>query len=112
MAYQYHHSSRERRILKCNFYVIPRFALVYLLQLDDRIIALKAGGEGSHDSRYVVHEAVIISFCRLSGCRKVYTARNFGRAVSPPSVDTDRLAERIAGKSLAEIYEDDGGRAF
>ena len=27
-------------------------------------------------------------------------------------VDTDRLAERIAGKSLAEIYEDDGEELF
>lgn len=61
------------------------------------------------DSRYVVHEGCDhIFFVGFLGAGKSTLARNLGELFHRRYVDTDRLAERIAGKSLAEIYEDDG----
>ena len=65
------------------------------------------------DSRYVVHEGCDhIFFVGFLGAGKSTLARNLGELFHRRYVDTDRLAERIAGKSLAEIYEDDGEELF
>lgn len=65
------------------------------------------------DSRYIVHEGCDhIFFVGFLGAGKSTLARNLGELFHRRYVDTDRLAERIAGKSLAEIYEDDGEELF
>lgn len=65
------------------------------------------------DSRYIVHEDCDhIFFIGFLGAGKSTLARNLGELFHRRYVDTDRLAERIIGKSLAQIYADGGEEQF
>lgn len=63
--------------------------------------------------RYVVHEGCDhIFFVGFLGAGKSTLARNLGALFRRPCVDTDRLAERILGKSIARAFAEDGEPAF
>ena len=65
-------------------------------------------GEG-----YIVHEGCDhIFFVGFLGAGKSTLARNLGQLFHRQYVDTDRLAERIARKSVCQIFEEDGEDAF
>lgn len=67
----------------------------------------------SSDSRYVVHEGCDhIFFVGFLGAGKSTLARNLGALFRRPCVDTDRLAERLMGKSIAQAFAEDGEQAF
>ncbi len=62
---------------------------------------------------YVVHEGCDhIFFVGFLGAGKSTLARNLGNLFHRHYVDTDRLAERIYGKSVTQIFEEDGEEAF
>ncbi|MDO5709473.1 MAG: shikimate kinase [Coriobacteriales bacterium] len=62
---------------------------------------------------YIVHEGCDhIFFVGFLGAGKSTLARNLGRLFRRQYVDTDRLAERIACKSVCEIFDQDGESAF
>ena len=62
---------------------------------------------------YVVHEGCdhifIVGFL---GAGKSTLARNLGQLFHRSYVDTDRMAERLACKSVCDIFEQDGEEAF
>ena len=61
------------------------------------------------DTRYIVHEGCDhIFFVGFLGAGKSTLARNLGEMFHRRYVDTDRLAEKAAGKSLGDIYVTDG----
>lgn len=65
------------------------------------------------DSGYVVHEGCDhIFFVGFLGAGKSTLARNLGSLFHRPHVDTDRLVERRLGKSVTEIFAEDGEGAF
>lgn len=69
---------------------------------------MQAGSGG-----YVVHEGCDhIFFVGFLGAGKSTLARNLGALFHRPHVDTDRLVERRLGKSVAEIFADEGEDAF
>lgn len=66
-----------------------------------------------NDSRYVVHEGCDhIFFVGFLGAGKSTLARNLGSLFRRPCVDTDRLAERLLGKPIAQVFAEDGEKAF
>ena len=68
---------------------------------------------GSSDTGYVVHEGCDhIFFVGFLGAGKSTLARNLGSLFRRPCVDTDRIAERLAGKPIGRIFEEDGEAAF
>lgn len=65
------------------------------------------------DPRYVVHDGCDhIFFVGFLGAGKSTLARNLGGLFHRPHVDTDRLVERALGKSVTEVFEQDGEAAF
>ena len=61
------------------------------------------------DTRYIVHEGCDhIFFVGFLGAGKSTLARNLGEMFHRRYVDTDRLAEKAAGRSLGDIYATDG----
>lgn len=65
------------------------------------------------DSGYIVHEGCDhIFFVGFLGAGKSTLARNLGSLFHRPSVDTDRIAERILGKPIAQVFFEDGEAAF
>lgn len=57
------------------------------------------------DTRYIVHDNCDhIFFVGFLGAGKSTLARNLGELFHRRYVDTDRLAERIAGKELGEMF--------
>lgn len=61
------------------------------------------------DTRYIVHEGCDhIFFVGFLGAGKSTLARNLGEMFHRRYVDTDRLAEKTAGRSLGDIYATDG----
>lgn len=65
------------------------------------------------DPRYVVHEGCDhIFFVGFLGAGKSTLARNLGSLFHRPHVDTDRLVERALGKTVAQIFEQDGEPFF
>ncbi len=66
-----------------------------------------------NDSRYVVHEGCDhIFFVGFLGAGKSTLARNLGSLFHRPSVDTDRIAERLLGKPISRVFAEDGEDAF
>lgn len=66
-----------------------------------------------HDQGYVVHEGCDhIFFVGFLGAGKSTLARNLGNLFHRPCVDTDRMVERILGKSIACVFAEDGEDAF
>ena len=62
---------------------------------------------------YVVHEGCDhIFFVGFLGAGKSTLARNLGNLFHRRYLDTDRLVERISGKSVNEIFEQDGEESF
>lgn len=62
---------------------------------------------------YVVHEGCDhIFFVGFLGAGKSTLARNLGSLFRRPHVDTDRLVERRLGKSVSEVFEQDGESTF
>ena len=62
---------------------------------------------------YVVHEGCDhIFFVGFLGAGKSTLARNLGTLFHRPHVDTDRLVERALGKTVAQIFAEDGEDAF
>ena len=62
---------------------------------------------------YVVHEGCDhIFFVGFLGAGKSTLARNLGALFHRPHVDTDRLVERALGKSVAQVFAEDGEDAF
>lgn len=62
---------------------------------------------------YIVHEGCDhIFFVGFLGAGKSTLARNLGRLFRRQYVDTDRMAERIARKSVSQIFEEEGEDAF
>lgn len=67
----------------------------------------------SQDPRYVVHEGCDhIFFVGFLGAGKSTLARNLGSMFHRSFVDTDRLVERALGKSVAQVFAQDGEEAF
>lgn len=65
------------------------------------------------DGGYVVHEGCDhIFFVGFLGAGKSTLARNLGALFHRPHVDTDQLVERRLGKTVAEIFADEGEDAF
>ncbi len=65
-------------------------------------------GEG-----YVTHEGCDhLFFVGFLGAGKSTLARNLGRTYHRRYVDTDRLAERMLGKTVCEVFATDGEAAF
>lgn len=65
------------------------------------------------ESGYVVHEGCDhIFFVGFLGAGKSTLARNLGRLFNRDFVDTDRLVERMRGKSVCQIFWDDGEERF
>ena len=62
---------------------------------------------------YVVHEGCDhIFFVGFLGAGKSTLARNLGALFHRPHVDTDRLVERALGKTVAQVFAEDGEAAF
>lgn len=62
---------------------------------------------------YVTHEGCDhIFFVGFLGAGKSTLARNLGRLYHRGYVDTDRMAERIMCKTVAEAFREDGEEAF
>lgn len=62
---------------------------------------------------YIVHEGCDhIFFVGFLGAGKSTLARNLGQLFHRPYLDTDRLAERMACKSVCQIFSEDGEEAF
>lgn len=62
---------------------------------------------------YVVHEGCDhIFFVGFLGAGKSTVARNIGCLFCRPYVDTDRMVERIRGKSVCDIFREDGEESF
>ncbi len=67
----------------------------------------------SGDAGYVVHEGCDhIFFVGFLGAGKSTLARNLGSLFHRSHVDTDRLVERLLGKSVSEVFAEDGEGAF
>lgn len=67
----------------------------------------------SGESGYVVHEGCDhIFFVGFLGAGKTTLARNLGELFNRPHVDTDRLVERLLGKSVSQVFAEDGEEAF
>lgn len=67
----------------------------------------------TNDNGYVVHEGCDhIFFVGFLGVGKSTLARNLGKMFHRAYIDTDRLAERLACKSVNDIFEQDGEQAF
>ena len=67
----------------------------------------------SQGSGYVVHEGCDhIFFVGFLGAGKSTLARNLGSLFHRPCVDTDRMVERMLGKSIARVFAEDGEEAF
>ena len=65
------------------------------------------------DETYVVHEGCDhIFFVGFLGVGKSTLARNLGRLFNRCYVDTDRLVERALGKTVAEVFSEDGEDYF
>ena len=65
------------------------------------------------DPRYIVHEGCDhIFFVGFLGAGKSTLARNLSALFHRPSVDTDRMAERILGKPISRVFAEDGEPAF
>ena len=65
------------------------------------------------DETYVVHEGCDhIFFVGFLGVGKSTLARNLGRLFNRCYVDTDRLVERALGKTVAEVFSEDGEEYF
>ena len=65
-------------------------------------------GEG-----YIVHEGCDhIFFVGFLGAGKSTLARNLGRLFHRSYLDTDRLVERLACKTVSQIFAQDGEQAF
>jgi len=68
---------------------------------------------GELDLGYVVHEGCDhIFFIGFLGAGKSTLARNLGRLFKRDFVDTDRLVERSCGKTVCQIFEEDGPDRF
>lgn len=66
-----------------------------------------------HTDGYIVHEGCDhIFFVGFLGAGKSTLARNLGRLFHRPYLDTDRMVERMACKSVCQIFEEDGEEAF
>ena len=66
-----------------------------------------------HDPRYVVHEGCDhLFFVGFLGAGKSTLARNLGGLFHRPHVDTDRLVERALGRSVAQIFSEEGEERF
>ena len=62
---------------------------------------------------YVVHEGCDhIFFVGFLGAGKSTVARNIGCLFCRPYVDTDRMVERVRGKSVCDIFREDGEESF
>ena len=62
---------------------------------------------------YVVHEGCDhIFFIGFLGAGKSTLARNLGALFRRSFVDTDRLVERVRGKSVCDIFAEDGQDCF
>ena len=62
---------------------------------------------------YIVHEGCNhIFFVGFLGAGKSTLARNLGRMFHRQYLDTDRMAERMACKSVCQIFAEDGEEAF
>ena len=62
---------------------------------------------------YVTHEGCDhIFFVGFLGAGKSTLARNLGSLFNRPHVDTDRLVERTLGKSVSQVFAEDGEDAF
>ena len=62
---------------------------------------------------YVVHEGCDhIFFVGFLGAGNSTLARNLGGLFNRDFVDTDRMVERIMGKTVCEVFEQDGEEAF
>lgn len=62
---------------------------------------------------YVVHKGCDhIFFIGFLGAGKSTVARNIGCLFCRPYVDTDRLVERMRGKSVCDIFREDGEESF
>lgn len=67
----------------------------------------------ANDAGYIVHEGCDhIFFVGFLGAGKSTLARNLGSLFHRPSVDTDRIAERLLGKPIARVFTEDGEAAF
>ena len=65
------------------------------------------------DTRYIRHEGCDhIFFVGFLGAGKSTLARNLGTLFRRDYVDTDRLVERSLGKSVSEVFSQDGEGAF
>ena len=53
-----------------------------------------------------------VALCGFMGCGKSSVARMMARLAGVPVYDTDALVEARAGKSVADIFRDDGEAAF
>ena len=66
-----------------------------------------------HTDGYIVHAGCDhIFFVGFLGAGKSTLARNLGRLFHRQYLDTDRLAERIACKSVSQVFQEDGEDAF
>ncbi len=71
------------------------------------------GSSEAMGTGYVVHDGCDhIFFVGFLGAGKSTLARNLGSLFHRPHVDTDRLVERMLGKSISEVYAEDGENAF
>ncbi len=65
------------------------------------------------DTGYVVHEGCDhIFFVGFLGAGKSTLARNLGSLFNRDFVDTDRLVERLCGKSVCQIFASEGEARF
>ncbi len=68
---------------------------------------------GDLEKGYVVHKGCDhIFFIGFLGAGKSTLARNLGSLFNRDFVDTDRLVERATGKSVCQIFEEDGQDRF
>lgn len=62
---------------------------------------------------YVIHEGCDhIFFVGFLGAGKSTLARNLGRLFHRGYVDVDRMVERSVGKTVCEIFSEEGRRPF
>lgn len=67
----------------------------------------------AHGEGYVVHEGCDhIFFVGFLGAGKSTLARNLGELFNRQYVDTDRLVERMRGRTVCEIFDEEGEEAF